>query len=76
MRHGPLDHKHLVKTLVYTQRERDLRVVLTHHAIFAFNRGGIDGGKQTAAAWLARQVAFSGGDTARAPTAWTPPRRS
>jgi protein-L-isoaspartate(D-aspartate) O-methyltransferase len=53
--------------------KRGLRAVLAHHAIFAFNRSGIDGTEQAAAAWLAEQVAFSGDETTIVPTAWSPP---
>ncbi|GGO01825.1 O-methyltransferase [Microbispora rosea subsp. aerata] len=38
---------------------RGLRAVLTHHAIFAFNRAGIPTDQQAATAWLGRQAAFS-----------------
>lgn len=38
---------------------RGLRAVLTHHAIFAFNRAGVPAAQQAATAWLGRHVAFS-----------------
>ncbi|GAA3695225.1 methyltransferase, FxLD system [Nonomuraea antimicrobica] len=38
---------------------RGLRAVLTHHAIFAFNRAGIPAGQQAATAWLGSQAAFT-----------------
>lgn len=37
---------------------RGLRVVLAHHAIFAFNRAGTSPAEQAAAAWLGRHAAF------------------
>lgn len=53
--------------------DRGLRAILAHHVIFAFNRAGIDGPDQAAAAWLAQKVAFSGDETTIVPTAWSPP---
>ncbi|MFD5553756.1 methyltransferase, FxLD system [Streptomyces sp. NPDC127068] len=38
---------------------RGLRAVLTHHAIFAFNRAGVSATEQAATAWLGRHVAFT-----------------
>ncbi|MFE0150165.1 methyltransferase, FxLD system [Nonomuraea sp. NPDC059007] len=38
--------------------ERGLRVVLAHHAIFAFNRANTSVAEQAAAAWLGWQVVF------------------
>lgn len=42
---------------------RGLRAVLTHHAIFAFNRAGVPVDEQSATAWLGRQVAFADEDS-------------
>ncbi|MGP3918264.1 methyltransferase, FxLD system [Nonomuraea sp. 10N515B] len=49
---------------------RGLRAVLTHHAIFAFNRAGTPVAEQAAAAWLGWQAAF--GDTASAAASTSP----
>lgn len=38
---------------------RGIRAVITHHAIFAFNRAGVPVEAQAATAWLGRHVAFS-----------------
>ncbi|WP_019629314.1 methyltransferase, FxLD system [Actinomadura atramentaria] len=38
---------------------RGLRAVLAHHIVFAFNRAAVPVAEQAAAAWLARQVAFT-----------------
>ncbi|WP_433542039.1 methyltransferase, FxLD system (plasmid) [Streptosporangium sandarakinum] len=43
---------------------RGLRAVLTHHAIFAFNRAGVSVDQQAATAWLGRHVAFADGEAA------------
>ncbi|MEO3753569.1 methyltransferase, FxLD system [Streptomyces sp. B6B3] len=47
---------------------RGLRAVLTHHAIFAFNRAGVPAEEQAATAWLGRHVAFADGEAADVPT--------
>ncbi|MFD9512827.1 hypothetical protein [Streptomyces mirabilis] len=41
---------------------RGLRAVLTHHAIFAFNRAGVPAETQATTAWLGHRVAFSTGE--------------
>lgn len=46
------------------QLTRGLRAVLTHHAIFAFNRAGVSADEQAAAAWLGREAVFSEGAVA------------
>ncbi|MDX2680053.1 methyltransferase, FxLD system [Streptomyces soliscabiei] len=43
---------------------RGIRGVITHHAIFAFNRAGVSAEAQAATAWLGRYVAFSTGEGA------------
>jgi protein-L-isoaspartate(D-aspartate) O-methyltransferase len=51
--------RQLARLAAAGQLTRGLRAILAHHAIFVFNRAGVQPASQAAAAWLAKEAAFA-----------------